>query len=206
MITTIPDHKERALARLPQQFNGSANLISLISILGDRAQEIEDLLIELFNDRAFSTAYGKQLDNIGTILNLARILGETDSAYRARLFAETSDLEKSGEIESLIEVFNLLMRLTAGTHVVEMYPAGLQITAHTDADPEDPTIDAQIVSAMDVVKAGGVELILQVASELDAFYFSDVSEADANGNGPTDALHGFGDITLTEGGRLARVI
>lgn len=206
MITPITDHRERALARLPSQFNGAANLQALISLLGDRYQEIENVLQELFSYRALSTAYGKQLDNIGTILNLSRKLGETDSSYRARLFAETSELEKSGEIESLIEVFNLLLGVTPGTHVGELYPAGIQMTVHTDADPEDPVIDSQVVAAMDIVKAGGIKLYLQIASETDAFLFSDASEADVNGNGPIDALHGFGDFVLGDAGKLARVL
>lgn len=203
MITQITDHSTRALNRLPDQFNGAANLRNLITIIGDRAQEIENVFIALLDERALSVAVGRQLDNIGTILDTARELGETDNAYRARLFAQTSQIEKSGELESVIEVFNFLTEPDAGSIVIEVYPAGLSLTAIKDTDAEDPVIDQQNRDAMEVVKAGGIRLFLQIA-ETDSFYFSDASEVDGSNNGPIDALHGLGDEVLTDGGSLAR--
>lgn len=206
MITEITDHAAQAQARLPSRYNKAAQFQALINLIAGRYQDLENVTFDLYLNRSLANAAGTQLDNLGTILNLSRKIGETDASYRARLYSETSELEKSGELESVITIFNFLMGvpITTATFVQETYPAGLTLVAHNDADPQDAITDANNRTAMNVVKAGGIELILEVATESDYFYFSDISEVDANNNGPTDALHGFGDATLTEGGTLAR--
>lgn len=202
-IEKITDHAEAAQARLPSQFAGATKLQALIGKIGERAQGIETVLFDLLNNRALSTATGLQLDNLGTILDTARTVGETDDSYRARLFSETSQLEKSGEPEHLIEVFNFLLTPDSMWYE-ELYPATVQLTAHDDTDPESAVIDADVREAMENAKAGGIEIILQMATSTDYFMLANVSETDINGNGPIDALHGLGDETLTEGGKLAR--
>jgi len=202
-ITKITDHAERAKARLPKQFNNATNLLALVDLIGTRYQSIEDVVDDLRLNRFISTATGMQLDNAGTILDTAREIGEADSAYRSRIFAATSQLEKSGEIESLIELYDFLLAPFL-IRYQEIYPAGVQLTAHMDVDPNDSVIDEYNRAAMEVVKAGGIELLLYVAPESDDFYLSDVSEVDGSNNGPTDTLHGLGDVTLTDGGKLAR--
>jgi len=203
-ITKITDHAERAKNRLPEQFNGAANLLSLLDALGSRYQGMEDVIDDLTTNRKLSTATGLQLDNIGTILNTDRIIGELDNVYRSRIFAATSQLEKSGEVESLIELYYFLMNPVL-VRFQEIYPAGVQLTAHTDTDPNDTETDILNRTAMGVVKSGGIEMLLYVAPENDDFYLSDVSEVDGSNNGPTDILHGLGDEALTDGGKLARV-
>lgn len=202
-ITKITDHAERAKARLPEQFNDATNLLALLDLIGSRYQSIEDVTDELRLNRFISTATGMQLDNAGTILNTAREVGEADGIYRSRIFAATSQLEKSGEVESLIELYNFLLTPVL-VRYQEIYPAGVQLTAHTDTDPNDPVIDEYNRAAMEIVKAGGIEMLLYVAPEIDDFYLSDVSEVDGSNNGPTDILHGLGDEALTDGGKLAR--
>jgi len=203
-IKQITDHAAAAQARLPSQFIGATKLQALIGKIGERAQGIETVLFDLLNNRALSTATGLQLDNLGTILDTARTVGETDDSYRARLFSATSQLQKSGEPEHLIEIFNFLLNPDSMI-LQEIYPAGVQLTAHDDTDPESFTIDSDTREAMDNVKAAGIELILQMATTSDYFMMADESETDVNGDGPDDALHGLGDETLTEGGALARV-
>lgn len=202
-LTKITDHAQRAKDRLPDQFNDATNLLALIDALGSRYQGIEDVLYDLYANRTITLSTGKQLDNAATILNVTREVGETDNAFRARIFSATSQLEKSGEMESVIELYNFLLN-PALVRYQEIYPAGFQLTAHIDTDPNDPTTDENNRAAMNVVKAGGIEMLLYVARENDSFYFSDTSEVDGSNNGPTDILSGFGDETLTDGGKLAR--
>lgn len=203
-ITQITDHSDRALARLPSQFEAATNLQALVSLCASRIQIIESVFWDLLNFRALSTATGLQLDNAGQVLNLDRILAESDASYRARLFAATSQLEKSGEPEHVIEVFNFLMATGNSCQLFDVYPAALQITAFTDVDPLDAVLDSYNRAAMNETKAGGIDLVLQVSPLTSDFYFADYSETDVNGNGPTDALHGFGDEVLTDGGQLSR--
>ncbi len=202
-LTKITDHAQRAKDRLPDQFNGAVNLLALLDALGSRYQGIEDVLYDLYANRTITNSTGKQLDNAATILNVVREVGESDNTFRSRIFAATSQLEKSGEPESVIELYKFLLNPVL-VRYQEFYPAGFQLTAHLDADPNDATTDANNRAAMDVVKAGGVDMLLYVARENDSFYFSDVSEVDGSNNGPTDISSGFGDETLTDGGKLAR--
>lgn len=204
-INEIIDHADQARERYPDQFSGAENLQKLIDIIGGRAQDIETQFINLLDERHLSVAIGIQLDGIGQILNLERELGEADEPYRARLVGRTGELAKSGEMESLITAF-LTLSQAASVQASDFYPAGVEMVALTDADAEDPVIDAEIIEQMNLVKAGGVLLDLRFAPETTAFEMSDESETDINNNGPTDADHGFGDEALTEGGGLARVI
>lgn len=202
-LTRITDHATRAKDRLPDQFNGATNLLALLDALGSRYQGIEDVLYDLYANRTITNSTGKQLDNAATILNVVREVGELDNAFRARIFAATSQLEKSGEPESVIELYKFLLNPLL-VRFQEIYPAGFQLTAHIDTDPNDPTTDTNNRAAMDVIKAGGVEMLLYVARENDDLYFSDASEVDGNNNGPIDILHGLGDEALIDGGKLAR--
>jgi len=202
-LTKITDHATRAKDRLPDQFNGATNLLALIDIIGARYQSVEDVVYDLYENRTITNSNGKQLDNAATILNVVREAGESDNAFRARIFAATSQLEKSGEPESVIELYKFLLN-PALVRYQEIYPAGFQLTAHIDTDPNDPATDANNRAAMEVVKAGGIRMHLYVARENDDLYFSDASEVDGSNNGPTDILHGLGDEALTDGGKLAR--
>jgi hypothetical protein len=210
-IDEITDHADQIKARYPSQFdenaieNKNVNLAKLIDIIGGRVQELETQFFKLLDERHLSVAVGVQLDGIGQILNLARDVGEVDESYRARLVGRTGELAKSGEIESLISTFMTLTQ-AAFAFTDEFYPAGFTMVAHLDADAEDSTIDQAIVDQMNLVKAGGVKLILEFAEETEYFELSRSSETDANNNGPDSSDHGLGHQTLTEGGGLARVI
>lgn len=205
---TIQDkqtHVEDALNRLPNQFIGSENLRNLISISAGRFQGINDQLIKLLDKRAISTSSGKQLDNIATILDLARDAGETDTAFRARVIAETSALARSGEVGHIIDIYTLLTTATS-IFYDEIYPAGFQVTAHVAIDAEDDEEDAEIKLAMENVRAGGVDMILIKSTETEFFMLDSSANVDASGNGTSSAEHGFGWSTEVDGGQLARSI
>lgn len=202
-IEKITNHAERALDRLPNRFSRASQFRDLIELIGNRHQEIEDTLVDLLELRSLSGASGKQLDNAGQILNVDRDVGEGDASYRSRLFSATAQLEKSGEIESVIEVFGFLYSPTAIIYS-EIYPAAFSLTAHVVDDDEDPELDQYNYTAIQSVRAGGVDFHITLSPETDYLYLSDVSEVDANGDGPINAEHGLGDESLSEGGQLSR--
>lgn len=198
-------HVDDALARLPNQFINSTNLRNLISLNAGRFQGINDMLIKLLDERAISTSAGKQLDAVATILNLYREIGETDASFRSRIYAETSVLAKSGEVEHIIEIYTYLTEATS-VFYDEIYPAGFQITAHVAVDAEDAETDAEIIEAMENVKAGGVDMILTISTEADYFMLDSSVNADASGNGTIDASHGLGSSSDVDGGQLSRTL
>ncbi len=80
---TIDDHVDKALARLPSMHDDSILLRGTIEIHAARMQKIENVLRgitpqDLFN---IDTAVGVNLDQIGTIVGIARE-ARTDVAYR----------------------------------------------------------------------------------------------------------------------------
>ncbi len=124
------DFTEKAISRLPNQFVDSENLINLVSLNSDRMQGINDEAIKMLDGMSISTASGKQLDNIATILNLIRIVGESDSDFRSRIISETAVLSKSGEPSHVIDVY-LLLTEASSVFFNENYPAGIELAAHT---------------------------------------------------------------------------
>lgn len=199
------DYTEKALARLPNQFIDSSNLINLVSIQSDRMQWLNDELIKMLDGMSLSTASGKQLDNLATILNLVRITGESDSDFKSRITSETAVLAKSGEVSHVIDVYLLLTEASL-VFFIENYPAGIQLTAHIATDAEDSDVDSAIINSMNNVKAGGVDMILVISPETDYMTFDSADFVDSNGNGEINASEGFGSSTDVEGGQLSRVL
>jgi len=204
-IEQINDHAEKAKERLPRFLDGATNFNALIDIFSSRTQDLENELFNLLDQRNLSDAVGVQLDGLGQILNLDREVGQSDEDYRQAIIGETGQLALSGQIESLINVFNALTSAVS-SDVVEFFPASVLLTAFYDGDLVDPDIDQSIIDAMDKVRAAGVNLDLRHTEETNFFELSDISEIDGSGNGPTSSSHGLGDETLTEGGGLSRLI
>ena len=80
---TIDDHVDKALARLPSMHDDSVLLRGMLSIHAARMQVIDNVLRGITADTLFtiSTAIGVQLDQIGTIVGIAREARD-DVAYR----------------------------------------------------------------------------------------------------------------------------
>ena len=126
-IKDIQSHASDAVARLPDQFIDSPNLTNLITLNSDRMQGINDEAIKMLDGMSLSTAVGKQLDNLATILNLVRISGESDTDFRARILSETAVLAKSGEPSHVVDVY-LLLTEASSIFYSENYPAGFQLS------------------------------------------------------------------------------
>ena len=206
-ITQITDHQTRAKARLPGFMQGATNIEAFLDAIVGEAQNIETALFQLLDQRHLTVAVGTQLDGIGEILDLARVVGQTDADYRTDLIAQAGEIAKAGEMQTLITAMINLVGLVSPeslfTH--EAYPATVLITHITDTDAQDPDEDASLVASMNAVRAGGVQMFVIRAGLTNSFEFSDESEV-VGGDGPINANRGFGDEVLTDGGELARRI
>jgi len=80
---TINDHVEASLARLPSMHDDSVLLRGMLSIYSARIQILDNVLRGITADALFtiSTAVGVQLDQIGTIIGIARE-ARSDASYR----------------------------------------------------------------------------------------------------------------------------
>ncbi len=201
----VEDHGAAAVVRLPGYNRDAPNWVKLLNALAGEVQELEDVMEDFLTSRAISTAVGEQLDGLGQILNRARESAETDSDYREALSTHYATLFRSGEPQTLIDVYKFVTEAVQ-VQLQEIFPATVQLTAFADAEVP-PVIDAHTIALMETVKAAGVELILQYAV-FDMFTLARKSEADGDDNGPSSTTNGFGSKVPanTDGGKLARTI
>lgn len=123
---------ERTIALLVSQFRHEkndgtlTNLQKLIKILCEPAQQLQDVLWQLQNERWISTALGVQLDEIGYFLGLQRILGESDADYRERLQFQIFINRNSGTPEQIIQMLAFLTKSTY-VHFFDVFPAYFEL-------------------------------------------------------------------------------
>lgn len=187
----ITDLVDRAIARNPGFTQGSVNVSRLNTALTNSVQRLEDTLDDLINKRALSTSEGLQLDNLGTILDLVRIPGQSDSDYAAALLGRSSALSaRSGTAEQLISTYLLLTNADFIVSV-DLFPATFELTAVGSLVDDGVPADLTIISAMDDAKPAGVLLILQLDNTPE-FLWGAASDTDANGD-LLPSINGFGD-------------
>lgn len=108
-MSLITDHIERAKLRLLEQYKRKPNLAAFIeSILGP-IQDIENVLGDLETDRWLDTAVGAQLDQLGTIIGIARVTGQSDDDYRVALKSKIVENTSQGEPERVIAIYQILV-------------------------------------------------------------------------------------------------
>ena len=194
----ITDHTTQAENRLPGFEQESIFIKALIRSVVGEVQPLEDVADDILNKRAISTAEGVQLDNIGTILNLTRTIGQSDASYAAALLGRASSISAgSGTAEQLIQTLLLLYGADGGdvTYAdLGNASAELFIVVDDDGDPAD----SDVVATMNSAKAAGVRLAIAILDPAPFFLFGD--DADADGNGDLDAsANGFGDDADADG-------
>ena len=191
----IEDHDDRAIARLTGFTLESPNVDRLVRALTVGVQDIEDVLDDLINKQALSTAEGVQLNNLGTILDLERTSGQSDVSYRTSLLGRAAGLAaQSGTAEQLIQVYKLLLDASSIISI-DLQSATFEMTA-VGVDDGTPS-DSDISTSMGNAKAAGVQLILQIGVA-PLFLWGDSADADGSGDLPASSM-GWGDSADADG-------
>lgn len=121
---TIDDHVERALARLPSMHDDSILLRGTIEIHAARMQHIENVLRGITPEDLFDvdTAIGVQLDQIGTIIGIARE-ARTDAEYRIILRTQSLLVLPERRTQArLMLIIRSLMDTDPGSIVYQQIP------------------------------------------------------------------------------------
>lgn len=189
----VADHISQAKNRLREQYKGKPNLDALLGALVLEVQNLENLIYGMSDLVNIYTAFGKQLDLLGVLLDKPRE-GLTDELYRIVLLAKVAQNISKGTAEDVVSVFKLLMRARL-VYIQDEQPAKINLTA---IGSQPIGTNAQIKQAVKEAVAAGVAIETFVVANDPAFSFFE--DTDPNGQG-------FGDITdLSVGGFLSSII
>lgn len=195
MSTPISNHAELAVANLAIQFRTLSNLPAFARAAGNRAQGVEDVLVDLIDKRTLANAQGDNLDIIGEIIGQVRGVSDTDTIYRRKLAAAALRNRSKGTGDELIEIARLVVDGTAA-HVWDTGPAAfvlaVQVPAALSADEEQALIDFVLASKSNAVGVAGI-----------AWYVGNVFGFDGY---PDPPFKGYGDAGGVVGGKWAKYI
>lgn len=120
------DITTEALGRLIQQYQ-TPNTGALIQALAAPAQDLEDALFQLLQNRWIATAVGAQLDVLGAIVGQAR-QAFTDTFYRLAIQARVLINRSSGGPEQLYSMLKLVIPAGATLALEYFPPASFNMT------------------------------------------------------------------------------
>lgn len=135
----IANHVDRTLSLLASQFSNSPLLKGLLSVYVSQIQELQNVAQDLYDFRSINSAYGVQLDLLGTILNVPRLQGENDNAYRERLRFKSFLIFSSGTPEQIMEILRVNSQATF-VQYYDIFPAAYQMLTNGGAEFPDNSI------------------------------------------------------------------
>jgi hypothetical protein len=127
----ITDHQAQAIARLAEQYKGSASVTGLVNLTTAEHQAIEDALWADFST-TIAASTGAQLDVLGKIVGQPRE-GRDDPTYRLWAKARVKVNRSGGTAPDIIGIFLALcpgatLRLTEGTGAFVLTVSGVPVT------------------------------------------------------------------------------
>jgi hypothetical protein len=203
-VTKISTHLADAKNRLLEQYRDSENLPNfhaIFEIFVQRFQDLENTLENYIDDKSIYTAIGVQLDNIGNLVNIRRIYGQSDASYRSDIFLKIFQNTSSGTKE---EVINFLKQSTPATEIEvrNLYNATVQIFLNTNLNPtNDADIADYYTNAIFNNLPAGVGIDSIVAVQADSFSMGTIGDSDS-------AILGLSSeaTSSTDGGKLSTIL
>lgn len=148
-IRSLVPYREFVAPTTLEQYKRSPKLRGLINSVLNQLDDAEDALFELLQMLDPETAIGPALDYIGEIIGVTRIVGESDAAYRVRIFM-WRDLEGIPAPESLRRALRLLFNRD-GVGLYPCWPAGMYFVLEGETPQEMPAnLSAYFTSGVDI--------------------------------------------------------
>lgn len=176
-------HAPLAIARLAQYLKDKPNAQALLNAINAQSQAVENALQQVLTERALPVAVGDQLDQIGTLVGLARA-GASDNEYRSFLYGWIKSNKSSGTAPQLLEIFQLIIAATPTyaadvasflypvpvLTLIDEPPASFVILINTATDA---TLAAFLLTVLRRSRAAGVGGRMQYGPDgsNDRFYF-----------------------------------
>lgn len=186
LIIPITDYLTQTQALEMQQYKGSARFNVVIAAIVEQVQEFETQIFAVNDGRTLYGSVGQQLDNLGTLFNVARN-GLSDDEYRLFLIGAIAEDNSDTTIETILDVALLLFRPQRAL-LFETFPAEIVIDLYVIALRVDlwPLVFPMIQKSL----GGGIKLGSVVTADLTSpFRFSDAPGASV----PPGATVGFAD-------------
>jgi hypothetical protein len=101
----IMKRTKRLLDRFPSFYNtwdGNSLIFKVLSAFGKRLDEAEKELIAVLRSHWIDTAFGSDLDKLGSIFNIKRKSDESDGEYRERLKRAVMEFKGGGTINAVL--------------------------------------------------------------------------------------------------------
>lgn len=117
MVEKIESYKQLTDKFIPEQYKASVNLRGMLDSLLTECDNLEDAFFEILESLNLEIAIGPALDFLGAIVGVERRPGETDEAYRARIYRFRS-LKAAPTYEGIREMLELL----TGQEHIGLYP------------------------------------------------------------------------------------
>lgn len=193
------DHITKGLSRIITQYKESENLINYIITLLTEANNIEDVIFQLYEERYLDTATGVQLDVLGQIVGQARfnieVMGNirplTDDEYRYVLRVKIATNENGVTPKEIINNIKTVIRVDTVEYIETGY-AGYTIS-----------IGKKLTDTEKLILQQG---FLPKPLGVGAYYISDF-EGDVFGFKEDPQAKSFGTLTNTAiGGVFAELI
>lgn len=119
----IESYKEEGDKYVPEQYKNSSKLRGVVDALLSQCDDLEDAFFEILGSIDLQTAIGPALDYLGEIVGVTRKPGESDNAYRTRIY-QYRDLQGAPTNEGLRSALHLLTWQT-GIGLYPNWPAEL---------------------------------------------------------------------------------
>lgn len=119
----IESYKEEGDKYVPEQYKNSSKLRGVVDALLAQCDSLEAAFFEILGSIDLQTAVGPALDYLGAIVGVTRKPGETDDAYRTRIY-QYRDLQGAPTHEGLRAALQMLTGQT-GIGLYHNWPAEL---------------------------------------------------------------------------------
>lgn len=188
------------LDKLPEQFKRKHNIEVLIQAFAEELEELVEVFKELEMLRAIKTAFGKQLDGIGEIVNLTRTESTSyagtvdfyvldDDRYRLFLMYKALRNASTCTFPELMEICRLLYNVKLLYYrEFEDHPAHFQVMIGSDFQE---WMMGMLNNVNLTIKPGGVSVEMKFF-ELEFFGFKDLNK-EACGFGEAKFIHVIGE-------------
>jgi uncharacterized MnhB-related membrane protein len=196
IATQITSHVQQALDRLLQQYKGQPRLQALITALVSQVQDLENAIFSLNGGRQVFGSFGEQLDNLGTIVGIARN-GLSDSVYLIFILGTIAENNSDTTMDVMTNIVSTLFSVTS-VFARDLYPAAVAFGVGSTS--LDPSLYNTVIAIIEASLGAGIGLAyVSSFNATDPFRFKGIGEP--------NKFSGFAGVSPSvAGGKLAGLI